>query len=420
MDRAEFSARFGWSAEKCSKVAQRARARPRRRVRPGRALPWTARRPECLRRPGRERRAGQPGAPPSVQLPGMCAHRARTRAGRARRGLDPPAAPDARCRGRTSLRGARPDARAPAAVLGRRRGRGSDQGGGGRSRRGRWRHERGHRRRIAPGRRRNQVRRCGALCRGSVRRLRRVRPDRALRRPAAARASRRRHLGCTEEIVQVASAALIRSRTRSGPDRSHRPTAVHHVLGIAQPPRARVARVVCGAGQQRVQLRGWLGIGGLVVFDAFVVCLGARGKRRNDVLARKVTRVWLVQHTVVHTADVEVRAGLRVRIAAECSRVAMWPRPAGRRPRLRSSGHPVAGGRRRGTCAPVDWLACACVHCDPSPSGVAKRPRRPSVSAAEGLDEVRGLAIADQSRDVGDGEWLVRQEFGGVAQSHRA
>jgi hypothetical protein len=184
-------------------------------------------------------------------------------------------------------------------------------------------------------------------------------------------------------------------------------------------PRARVARVVCRAGQQRVQLRGWLGIGGLVVFDAFVVCLGARGKRRNDVLARKVTRVWLVQHTVVHTADVEVRAGLRVRLAAECSRVAMWPRPAGRRPRLRSSGHPVAGGRRRGRVR-LSTGSCACVHRDPSPSGVAKRPRRPSVSAAEGLDEVRGLAIADQSRDVGDGEWLVRQEFGGVAQSHRA
>lgn len=174
------------------------------------------------------------------------------------------------------------------------------------------------------------------------------------------------------------------------PDRSHHPTAVHHVLGIAQPGWGRVARVVGSAGQQRVRLRGRL-VGGLVVFDAFVVCLGACGKRRNNALAGDIVRVaWVVQHTLVHTADVEVRAGVRVRITAECWGVARWPRPGGGRPRLLSSGHPVAGGRRRGTCAPVDWLACARVHRGPPPGGVMKRPGRPSVSAAEGLDEVRG------------------------------
>ena len=52
--------------------------------------------------------------------------------------------------------------------------------------------------------------------------------------------------------------------------------------------------------------------------------------------------------------------------------------------------------------------------------GVAERPGGDPETAPEGLDEVRGLAVAHQTRDVGHRQRLVGEELGGVAQPHRA
>jgi hypothetical protein len=53
-------------------------------------------------------------------------------------------------------------------------------------------------------------------------------------------------------------------------------------------------------------------------------------------------------------------------------------------------------------------------------SGVADRPGGDPEAAPEGLDEVRGLAVAHQPRDVGHRQRLVDEELGRVAQPHRA
>jgi hypothetical protein len=59
-------------------------------------------------------------------------------------------------------------------------------------------------------------------------------------------------------------------------------------------------------------------------------------------------------------------------------------------------------------------------HRDFAASGVAKGPGRHPEAAPKGLDEVRGLAVAHQPCDVGHCQRLMGEEFGGVAQPHRA
>jgi hypothetical protein len=40
--------------------------------------------------------------------------------------------------------------------------------------------------------------------------------------------------------------------------------------------------------------------------------------------------------------------------------------------------------------------------------------------SSERLDEVRRLSVADQAGDVDHGEWLVGEQFRGVAQTYGA
>ena len=240
-----------------------------------------------------------------------------------------------------------------------------------------------------------------ARCHGTVRgrrrgRLRRLRPDRALQRTAAARAPP--HRDDRERGAQGAAqapSALAGGHAYPRADHPHDPPAAPPPLPRA-PTEGRPLRL------RRLRIR-----------PAASSASRARAARRAPRRHRPRRRV--------------VGAG-RQRRGAICADNPVGSAHRRRRHRAtrrrRSSGSSRGGPWARRRCSDCERRATGsrrrCDHRRVATGGVAERPRGDPEAPPEGLDEVRGLAVAHQPRDVGHRQRLVGEELGGVAQPHRA
>ena len=286
MDCQEFCARFGWSAEKFRKVAQRARARLRVLVADYEAGERCRGLADDLAAYVAHVAGGEQSERVRRHLTNCpaCAHTAREleRVARGVGALLPlPPTVDPEVVHRFGGGGAHLRARAAVLGLGRERG-------GGQGRRGR----RGGRRRDHRGRLGRRIGGSQARCHGTVRgrsrgRLRRLRPDRALQRTAAARAPP--HRDDREPGPRGATQApSILGGRHACPcaDHPHDPTAARHEYTERAPWVIRCVGVAFESGQQRVRLRGRGGDQGLrsgIVL--FVESVGACRQRRGAISA---------------------------------------------------------------------------------------------------------------------------------------